>query len=83
MRLAESTGNDLFLVILSPLIDLQLEFREREYDYDAREAVEGALNHHRRILDRVKAHQPDRARRAMADHLAQARSMLRKSHSER
>ena len=75
--LTRATHNDLYGVLLGPIADLSLEFRVAAYHYDAQSAVEGALIHHRRILDMVKARDPEGARQAMHDHLDQANSVMR------
>ena len=75
--LTRAAHNDLYAVLLGPIADLSLEFRIAAYHYDAQSAVEGALIHHRRILDMVKARDPEGARQAMHDHLDQASSVMR------
>jgi GntR family transcriptional repressor for pyruvate dehydrogenase complex len=74
--LAAATHNDLYSVLLAPITGLLLEFRLTAYHYNAQSSIEGALTHHRRILSRVKAHDPEGARQAMRDHLHQARSLM-------
>jgi GntR family transcriptional repressor for pyruvate dehydrogenase complex len=74
--LTRATHNDLYGVLLRPIADLSLEFRVAAYHFDTQSAVEGALIHHRRILDMVKAKDPKGARQAMHDHLDQANSVM-------
>lgn len=80
--LATATHNELYSVLLTPITDLLLEFRLTAYRYDAQGSIEGALTYHRRILDRVKARDPEGARQAMRDHLHQARTLMEAAHKQ-
>jgi DNA-binding FadR family transcriptional regulator len=66
--LAESSGNPLFGILLDVLAEMLRESRRLTL---RRSGVEMALMHHERILAAVTDGDQDRARAAMADHMAQ------------
>ncbi len=70
--LAKATDNDLFVVLLSSIEDVLLEIRSEALE--APGMIEYAINAHRQILERIEAHDPDGARRAMQQHLDQSES---------
>jgi GntR family transcriptional repressor for pyruvate dehydrogenase complex len=79
--LAEATHNELYSVLLAPIADLSFEFRMATHHYDAQATIDGALVHHRRILEQVKARDPQGARQAMRDHLDQAEGLMTETHA--
>jgi GntR family transcriptional repressor for pyruvate dehydrogenase complex len=79
--LAVATHNELYSVLLAPIADLSFEFRMTTYRYDAEGTVNGARVHHRRILDRIKARDPEGAREAMRAHLDQAEALIGAAHA--
>ena len=72
MALAAATHNDLFLVLLTPISDLFLEFLVSGYEYDLEQAVRGSTYHHQNILDEIKKRDSEGARDAMRKHLKEA-----------
>ncbi len=74
--LADATQNDLYNVLMAPVIDLLLEFRLIAYHFDTEGSIEGGLTHHRRILELVKTRDVEGARQAMRDHLNQAQDLF-------
>lgn len=73
-RLARSTGNPLYEILLNPLIDRLVAVRREgaELEGTARCAAAG----HRAVLDHVSARDADGAERSMAEHLAEVASWL-------
>jgi GntR family transcriptional repressor for pyruvate dehydrogenase complex len=80
--LAAATHNELYSVLLSPIASLSFEFRMTTFSYDARGTIDGALVHHRQILDQVQARNPEGARQAMRDHLDQAEALMEAAHKQ-
>lgn len=74
MSLAEATHNSLFGVLLSPISDLL--HHVILVSVQAPGALDAGLVHHRNILDQVRRHDPQAARQAMREHLAQARALV-------
>jgi GntR family transcriptional repressor for pyruvate dehydrogenase complex len=64
--LAEATGNPVFVLLLETLAELLRESRRKTLAYSG---VEYAAAGHRPILAAVAAHDPERARAAMDQHL--------------
>ena len=65
--LARATRNECFGLVVAPLTELLLEAHSRSYDTPGLAAR--GLGEHERILRAVEAHDVERARRAMSDHL--------------
>jgi len=74
--LAKATHNVLYSILLAPIADLQLKFRLAAYKHDQQATVEGALDYHRRILERVRDQDTEGARQVMQDHLDQAQRVI-------
>lgn len=72
--LAEATHNSLFGVLLGPISGLLHQVIL--VSVQAPGALDAGLNHHRNILDQVRRHDPEAARQAMREHLAQARALV-------
>lgn len=72
--LAEATHNSLFGVLLSPISGLLHQVIL--VSVQAPGALDAGLNHHRNILNQVRRHDPQAARQAMREHLAQARVLV-------
>jgi GntR family transcriptional regulator, transcriptional repressor for pyruvate dehydrogenase complex len=68
--LARATHNELFLVMLDSIGDVLLEIRRATLGVPGR--LQDGVAFHRRILDRVAAHDVDGAGAAMREHLADA-----------
>ncbi|MFN7805994.1 MAG: FadR/GntR family transcriptional regulator [Planctomycetaceae bacterium] len=64
--LAEAAGNPFFSLVLAPIHDLLTESRLQTL---RRFGASIAWQHHQRILDAVRARDPDEAARAMEEHL--------------
>ncbi len=75
--LAKATHNVLYPILLAPIADLQLEFRLAAYKHDQPATVKGALDYHRRILDRVRDQDAEGARQVMHEHLDQAHEVIK------
>jgi GntR family transcriptional repressor for pyruvate dehydrogenase complex len=72
--LAEATHNSLFNVLLSPISDLLHQMIL--VSVQAPGALDAGLNHHRNILQQVRRQDPEAARQAMREHLAEARKLV-------
>jgi GntR family transcriptional repressor for pyruvate dehydrogenase complex len=74
VALAEATHNNIFTALLDSLADLLSAIRELGM------VVEGSrkegVQHHRRIYERVAAHDPDGARLAMSEHMDDSERIL-------
>lgn len=64
--LAEAAGNPFFSLVLAPIHDLLTESRLQTL---RRFGASIAWQHHQRILDAIRAQDPDEAARAMEEHL--------------
>jgi GntR family transcriptional repressor for pyruvate dehydrogenase complex len=73
-ELARATHNGLFNVLLSPISDLLHQVIV--VSVQAPGALGAGLNHHRNILEQVRRHEPEAARQAMREHLAEARGLV-------
>ncbi len=71
LTLANATGNSLVEVLLNSFVGLQLDQRRKLIVRPG--AVARAIHNHEEILQAVAARDPDRAHRAMKDHMAQVR----------
>ncbi|MCI0418105.1 MAG: FadR family transcriptional regulator [Acidobacteria bacterium] len=76
--LAEASGNPLMSVLSNSINDVMAELHLRTYKLDAMGSIQDSIFHHSRILDRVKAHDAEGARRAMEEHLASSREWTRR-----
>jgi GntR family transcriptional repressor for pyruvate dehydrogenase complex len=72
--IARSTHNELFLVLLDAIGDALLEIRRENLTVGSG-AETVAL--HRRVLERIAAHDPEGARAAMKEHLASVQKFWR------
>jgi GntR family transcriptional repressor for pyruvate dehydrogenase complex len=72
--LAAATHNDLFSVLLGATEDLW--FKGGLLAYQAPGAAEDGLAHHRMILQRVTERDPEKARRAIRDHIRHSRRLV-------
>jgi GntR family transcriptional repressor for pyruvate dehydrogenase complex len=69
MLLAEATQNELFGVLLAPLMEQMADlFHNTWADYGTR-PIEIVLQHHEAVLAAVEQGNPDAARRAMIEHM--------------
>lgn len=75
LSLAAATHNDLFPMLLCPIARLLLEAILLS-SYGPR-ATEAGLAHHCEVLEAVRAHDPEKARLAMQQHLCEAEALLR------
>lgn len=73
--LARATKNEIYMILLKPISALLLEFRQHEYFKNRKEAIEGGLIHHKKILECVKNKDGKAAKLAMINHLNQAREL--------
>jgi GntR family transcriptional repressor for pyruvate dehydrogenase complex len=73
--LAMATHNELFSALLDSIADVMTEVRQLGFRVPG--AQEGALSHHLRILEKIKAGNAAEAARAMRDHLHDSKSILR------
>ena len=73
--LTEAADNPLYSIVLGSVTELQLELRRKLA------VTQGGRNHgiafHRRILDAVRAREPDQARTLMSEHLKAVADDLR------
>ena len=76
--LAEGTNNPLMSVLASSINDVMAQIHLGAFKLDAMASVQETIFHHSRILDRVKAHDVEGARRAMEDHLTSSREWTRR-----
>lgn len=74
--LVVATKNPLFSMLIAPILDLLLDFRMTEYQFDPKESVKGGLIHHRLILERIRYRDKEGARMAMRNHLIQAQDIF-------
>lgn len=70
--LAAATYNELYEMMLAPISDLLLEFRQAAYRFNKEGAVTGALLHHQNLLEKIKQKDSEGARQVMRAHLKQA-----------
>jgi GntR family transcriptional regulator, transcriptional repressor for pyruvate dehydrogenase complex len=75
-RLAEAAKNPLFSVLANAVNDVMIEIRLQAYECNA-PSVERAVYYHSRILDNVRKHDIEGARRAMEEHLAYSLEVMR------
>lgn len=71
--LAQTTDNPLLIILLDSIRDLMQEVRLRVSTEPF--VLQTIIPDHRRVLDRIIAHDPDGARRAMRAHVDHARSI--------
>jgi DNA-binding FadR family transcriptional regulator len=72
--LVEAAGNPLLPILLEPVTRHLLDFRRLTFSVPG--GVQRSMDYHRRILDEVEAHDATACRRAMAEHLQDARNAL-------
>ncbi len=73
--LVRASGNVVFQVMLAPLAHLLRESRLQTMKADG---ITGAIQGHEKILNAVKAHDPEGAAEAMSEHLRMAKTDLKK-----
>jgi GntR family transcriptional repressor for pyruvate dehydrogenase complex len=73
---AECTHNELYVIMLDSIGDVLLEIRRATLGLDGRPSK--GLKAHRKILDRIAAHDPAGAREAMREHLRDSQRAWRK-----
>ena len=73
--LAEASRNHLFELVLYSIVDLLQE--NRRVSLSLQGAAERANYHHRRILEAVKAGDPEAASAAMVEHMRQIQGELK------
>lgn len=72
-----TAGNNLLLEFQSMLLRLLARYIYLGFQHPGN--PEGALSDHRRVLEALKAHDPDAAEVAMRDHIAHGRERMRKA----
>lgn len=72
--LAEATGNSLFPVLLSSIVDLLSDFRRKASSYPG--APQAAVEYHRQIIECVREHNVTLVRQVMTDHMAHAEDVV-------
>jgi GntR family transcriptional repressor for pyruvate dehydrogenase complex len=77
LALAEAAANPVILSLIDSIVGLLREQRLRIFQVD-RGPQRGQI-HHKRILQAVEQHDPDKARAAMRDHLQQIREDSQKA----
>jgi DNA-binding FadR family transcriptional regulator len=75
--LARATQNELFVIVLDSLVEIMIEVRLLTLRVPGIARL--ALQYHERILEAVKARDPDAARAVMDEHMDQATAKLRES----
>lgn len=78
-RLAAAAGNPLFSVLSNSINDVMIKIRLRAFSVDGIETAQRAARYHARILEKVAARDIEGARRAMTEHLGEARDTLRRA----
>jgi GntR family transcriptional regulator, transcriptional repressor for pyruvate dehydrogenase complex len=76
--LAEAADNPLFTLLVNSLNDVMLEVRKSVFRADGAKAASRGRRYHSRILAAIKARDVEGARRAMVEHLAEARATWRR-----
>ena len=74
--LAKAAHNRLYLALMEPIQDLLMSYRLHSYRRKPEPTITAALHHHRRILNTIKARDPEAARQAMREHLVEAQRIL-------
>ncbi len=72
LALAEAAGNPLILSLIDSIVGLLREQRMRTYYTGG--GPERGQYHHKRILEAVQQHDPERARATMREHMQQVRA---------
>lgn len=75
-RLAEATQNELFPMLLSPLIDQVFDLVRRTWEGYGQRPVERVFQEHEAIVAAVEAGDAQAARLAMAQHLSYSESVM-------
>lgn len=73
--LTEAADNPLYTIVLGSVAELQIELRRKLVL--TREGRDHGIEFHRRIVEAVRAHQPEQARAMMSDHLKAVAEDLR------
>lgn len=73
--IARATGNELYLVLMDSIGSSLVDIRRENLGSGP---TPSTLEQHARILDRIRAHDPDGAEEAMADHIEGVASWWRK-----
>jgi len=76
ITMAKAAHNLLYLALIEPIQDLLMSYRVHSYHHQRELTIAAALHHHRRILDTIKARNPEAARQAMREHLSEAQGVL-------
>ncbi len=71
LAIAQATQNTVLLILMSSITELLRESRRRTFRVEGE--LERAWECHRQIYAAIAAHDPDDARRAMAEHMEQVR----------
>jgi GntR family transcriptional repressor for pyruvate dehydrogenase complex len=79
LALAEATGNHLFVALLNSVSDLMAAIREVGVAVVPREQ---GWRQHRKLLERIAAHDVEGARRAMAEHMDHSERILERAVQE-
>jgi GntR family transcriptional repressor for pyruvate dehydrogenase complex len=74
--LAKAAHNLLYLALIEPIQDLLMSYRIHSYHHQRELTIAAAMHHHRRILETIKARNPEAARQAMREHLFDAQGVL-------
>ncbi|MEW5977487.1 MAG: FadR/GntR family transcriptional regulator [Acidobacteriota bacterium] len=77
--LATACGNPLFVVLVSSISHVMINVRLRAFSLDDAKTVDRAVFYHSHILERIKARDVEGARRAMEEHLVEARDTMRRA----
>lgn len=74
--LARATGNEILMTLVEPIVGLLTVQRKRIFD--VKEGPQRGQSHHKRILEAVRSHDPEKARLASIEHLNMVRDASRK-----
>ena len=77
--LAAATQNELYAILLAPIADLMLDFRQLAYNANPNASIDGALHHHKNIIEKIRNRDPHGAREAMLAHLKQAEDLYQEA----
>lgn len=75
ISIAKATGNNTLVCLVAALTENPS--RGRAFSFRPPEGIERSIAGHREILEAVRAHDQDQARRAMATHLDQVEELIR------
>jgi GntR family transcriptional regulator, transcriptional repressor for pyruvate dehydrogenase complex len=74
--LARATRNEILVTLVEPIVGLLTVQRKRIFD--VKEGPQRGQYHHKRILEAVRTHDPEKARLASIEHLSMVRDASRK-----